>query len=63
MLLGPNRVLKKSHVNEFVGMEAPSASKVRMVTPNPFYHAQKRKLMQKYRKQLIEKDIDREVEE
>ena len=35
---------------EGTGVESVSAIKNRQITPNPFYHAQKRKLMHKYQK-------------
>ena len=35
------------------GAESVSAVKNRQITPNPFYHAQKRKLMHIYQKQLL----------
>ena len=31
--------------------------KERPVTPNPFYHYQKRKLILKYKQQLVEEDV------
>ena len=33
----------------------------RPVTPNPFYHHQKRKLLLKYKEQLVEKEIRGEI--
>lgn len=36
---------------------------LRPVTPNPFYHHQKRKLLLKYKEQLVEKEIKEEIHE
>ena len=36
------------------------AHRARQVTPNPFYHQQKRKLLLKYQKQLLEKQMQEE---
>ena len=33
------------------------ASRARVVTPNPFYHANKRKLLLKYQRDLLEKSF------
>ena len=56
-----NQLITQDENNQVQILEKFESKEDRPITPNPYYHHQKRKLLLIYKKQLVEKDAKEEM--